>query len=59
VGVAETVLDVYGGVVGQSAAVDDKLRLLKERLVIEVRLQRDFMQLQGALEPILTAALSF
>lgn len=59
VGVVETVLDVYGSVVGQSAAVDDKLRLLKERLMIEVRLQRDLMQLQGALEPILTAALSF
>ena len=58
-GVVETVLDVYGSVVGQSAAVDDKLRLLKERLMIEVRLQRDLMQLQGALEPILTAALSF
>ena len=38
--------------------VDAKLQLLRERVVLEVRLQQELLMLQGALEPILTAALA-
>jgi len=57
-GVTERMLDVYGSVVGQSPQVDAKLQLLRERVVVEVRLQQELLMLQGSLEPILTAALA-
>jgi len=44
--------------VGASPEVDQQLRVLRERVALEVRLQGELLQIQGALEPILAAALS-
>ena len=43
--------------VGASPEVDHRLRVLRERVTGEVRLQAELLQIQGALEPILAAAL--
>ena len=40
----------------QSTEVDYKLRILRDRLMNEARLQRELLLLQGSLEPLLTAA---
>ena len=42
---------------GASPEVDHRLRVLRERVAGEVRLQAELLQIQGALEPILAAAL--
>lgn len=42
---------------GVSDEVDAKLRLLRERVTLEAKLQASLVQLQGTLEPILHAAL--
>jgi len=57
VGVTECMLDVYGSVIGQSQKVDKKLQILQERILVEARLHRELLMLQGSLEPILTAAM--
>ena len=41
-----------------SEDVDAKLRLLRERAMLEAKLQTSLVKLQGMLEPILHAALS-
>ena len=41
---------------GASPEVDHRLRVLRERVAGEVRLQAELLQIQGALEPILAAA---
>ena len=51
--VAHMLLDQYAGVVGQSKAFDQKLKLLKERTCVELRNQRQLMALQGMTESIL------
>jgi hypothetical protein len=43
--------------VGASPVVDQRLRVLRERVAGEVRLQAELLQIQGALEPILAASL--
>eukprot|EP00887_Chlorella_sp_A99_P001615 scaffold8.g1615.t1 len=55
--IAHRVLDLYGAVVGRSADVDAKLRLLRERVMGEVKLQQQLMAIQGMLEPMLAASL--
>lgn len=42
---------------GASPEVDHRLRVLRERVTSEVDLQAELLQIQGALEPILAAAL--
>jgi U3 small nucleolar RNA-associated protein 15 len=55
--VATRVLDIYTAAVGADAGVDAALALLAERLAAELRAQEELMALQGALEPLLCAAL--
>ena len=40
---------------GRSEAVDRKLELLRERVLLELRLQADLQQLQGMLAPLIAA----
>ena len=42
--------------VGVSAEVDKQLVLLRERVMLELRLQHELLQLQGMLEPILASS---
>ena len=55
--VADKVLDAYAPAVGADPDVDRMLRLLKERVEGEVRLQLSLLKLQGSLEPILAASM--
>lgn len=41
-----------------SEEVDAKMRLLRERVTLEAKLQASLVQLQGMLDPILHAALN-
>ena len=43
--------------VGVSAEVDQQLTLLRERVVLELRLYSELQQIQGMLEPILASSL--
>ena len=43
---------------GVSEEVDARVRLLRERVTLESKLQADLAQLQGTLQPILAAALA-
>lgn len=54
-GVLDRVLDIYGGSVGASPEVDAKLRQMKERLVVELRLQEELCKLHGLAAPLLAA----
>lgn len=56
-GVAHRVLDAYSGEVGVSAEVDKQLVLLRENVMLELRLHNELQQLQGMLEPILATSL--
>ena len=42
--------------VGISAEVDKQLVLLRERVMLELRLHHELLQLQGMLEPILASS---
>ncbi|KAK3269238.1 hypothetical protein CYMTET_22303 [Cymbomonas tetramitiformis] len=55
--VAQQMLDVYGGVVGQAPAVDEKLRLLKERINVELLAQQDLFAVQGMLDTLLAGSM--
>jgi len=56
-GVAGRVLDIYTTAIGADAAVDRALQRLAAVLADEVRAQQELAGLQGALEPLLAAAL--
>ncbi|KAL3158240.1 hypothetical protein ABBQ38_010492 [Trebouxia sp. C0009 RCD-2024] len=56
-GVAHRVLNTYSGEVGVSAEVDKQLTVLRERVVLELRLHSELQQIQGMLEPILASSL--
>ena len=43
--------------VGLSAGVDKQLTILRERVVLELRLHSELQQIQGMLEPILASSL--
>lgn len=43
--------------VGVSAEVDKQLTVLRERVVLELRLHSELQQIQGMLEPILASSL--
>ena len=43
--------------VGLSAEVDKQLTILRERVMLELRLHHELQQIQGMLEPILATAL--
>ena len=43
--------------VGASAEVDKQLTILRERVVLELRLHSELQQIQGMLEPILASSL--
>ena len=43
--------------VGLSAEVDKELTILRERVMLELRLHNELQQIQGMLEPILAASL--
>jgi U3 small nucleolar RNA-associated protein 15 len=55
VGVAGKVLDVYGGEVGVSPAVDGALRLIRERVAGTLKLQDALANLSGIAAPLLAA----
>ena len=42
--------------IGLSAEVDKELTILRERVMLELRLQNELQQIQGMLEPILAAS---
>ena len=42
--------------IGLSAEVDKELTILRERVMLELRLQTELQQIQGMLEPILAAS---
>ena len=42
---------------GVSAEVDKQLTILRERVVLELRLHSELQQIQGMLEPILASSL--
>lgn len=54
-GVLARVLDIYGGEVGASPAVDAALRLIRERVAAELRLQEELSALAGVAAPLLAA----
>lgn len=54
-GVLARILDIYGGEVGASPAVDGALRLIRERVAAELRLQDDLSALSGVAAPLLAA----
>ncbi|BDA47532.1 U3 small nucleolar RNA-associated protein 15 homolog [Coccomyxa sp. Obi] len=58
IGITNRILDIYAPALGVSEDVDAKLRLLRERAMLEAKLQTSLVKLQGTLEPILHAALS-
>lgn len=49
-------LDIYAPVVGADQSVDTALRRLRERVLLEVRVQEELMAMQGMLEALLAAA---
>eukprot|EP00891_Asterochloris_glomerata_P002672 jgi/Astpho2/2672/fgenesh1_pm.00049_%23_14_t len=53
--VAHTILDLYAIAMGRSETVDRKLELLRERVMLELRLHSDLQQLQGMLAPLVAA----
>lgn len=54
-GVMARVLDIYGGEVGASPAVDGTLRLIRERVAAALRLQAQLCHLSGVAAPLLAA----
>lgn len=58
VNVAHRVLDAYTHVVGVSPEVDGRLAVLRDRVAEETGVCTALMQVQGALEPLLAAALA-
>ncbi|KAK9905478.1 hypothetical protein WJX75_000621 [Coccomyxa subellipsoidea] len=58
IGIANRILDIYAPALGVSEEVDAKMRLLRERVTLEAKLQASLVQLQGTLDPILHAALN-
>ena len=48
---------MLGMQVGVSAEVDKQLTVLRERVVLELRLHSELQQIQGMLEPILASSL--
>ena len=51
-------LDLYASVVGVSAQVDLRLATIKDRAWEELKLQAALMEIQGCLEPVLSASLA-
>ena len=47
---------MLGMQVGVSAEVDKQLTILRERVVLELRLHSELQQIQGILEPILASS---
>ncbi|KAI8870767.1 WD40 repeat-like protein [Ramicandelaber brevisporus] len=56
--VAHVILDMYGGVVGESPLIDDLLQRLRIKVSKELTLQKSMLQMQGALEMVFANALS-
>lgn len=54
--VLEQVLDLYGGVMGQSAAVDALFRSLLRRLVVEEKVQASLQSTLGSLDALFAAS---
>eukprot|EP00850_Spirogloea_muscicola_P010898 SM000065S20247 [mRNA] locus=s65:630316:634174:- [translate_table: standard] len=56
--VANRILDMYRSAVGLSAATDHQLALLRECVLVEVRLQQSLVSLQGLLQTLLQASIA-
>merc|ERR1712228_966831 len=56
VAVANLILDMYAGVLGQSAPVDELFVKLRRALESEVQLQVELAQLMGAMDVLLAGA---
>ena len=56
--VTHRLLDLYASVVGVSQQVDERLAVLKDTAWEELKLQAALMEIQGCLEPILSASLA-
>lgn len=57
-GVTHRLLDLYASVVGVSPQVDGRLTVLRDKAWEEIRLQAALMEIQGCLEPVLSASLA-
>ena len=53
VNIVNRVIDLYGGDVGASPAVDKALRRIQERIKAQLKLQEVLVQLQGMAQMIL------
>jgi len=53
---SNVVLDMYASVIGHSIQVDNLLRKLKTKVNEELQLQKQFLELLGALDLLLTAS---
>ncbi|PRP84450.1 hypothetical protein PROFUN_08035 [Planoprotostelium fungivorum] len=51
---ANMVVDIYGGIVGESQLVDRELRLLKRKAGSAMQMQKDLMKIIGSLDLILS-----
>ncbi|TIC08762.1 WD40 repeat-like protein [Wallemia mellicola] len=50
--VASAIIDIYGGVVGQSQLIDNLLTRLRKKVDDEIKVQNEFMNAKGALDMI-------
>ena len=55
--VAHKVLDLYGGVLGHSDAIDELFLKLHKQVKAEVGFQRQVMQVMGSLDAIVNSAM--
>ncbi|XP_068694302.1 U3 small nucleolar RNA-associated protein 15 homolog [Montipora foliosa] len=56
--VANTILDIYGPVIGQSEKIDNLLTKLRDRINVEIRFHQKGFELLGALDTLFAAAIS-
>lgn len=56
--VGHRVLDQYGGVAGDDSDVAGSLRVLREIVAVELKLQEDLMKIKGMLEPLLATVVA-
>ncbi|KAJ1679284.1 snoRNA-binding rRNA-processing protein [Spiromyces aspiralis] len=54
--VANTLLDIYGPVLGQSAAMSELLGRLRHRIKVELRLQGELQKLMGSMDMLIAAS---
>jgi hypothetical protein len=53
IGVADKLVDIYGGVAGQSETIDELFEKLKLQVALETRVQKKLLRIVGQLEAIM------